>query len=178
VIASITFSPSTAAGGSPDTGTVAMSAPVDGAAVELVSSNPAVLTVQAETVVPRGGTSATFTITTTAVTANTPVTITATVLGSTTTKSATLTVVPATTPPTTDTVTIQTATWQQSRMRIEAQDSNPNAILGVYLTADGAFLLNLTNNGGGRYSFEGQWLDDPGNITVRSNFGGSASHWM
>jgi hypothetical protein len=67
-------------------------APAGGAIVMLTSGNPAVASVPATVTIPSGATSTSFTITTTAVTANTLVPITGTYGGST--KSATLTVTP------------------------------------------------------------------------------------
>lgn len=36
-------------------------------------------------------------------------------------------------------------------------------------------MFTLTNLGGGRYEAQRQWLDNPRSITVKSNFGGSAT---
>jgi hypothetical protein len=36
-------------------------------------------------------------------------------------------------------------------------------------------MFTLTNNGGGRYSDQRGWVFNPESITVRSNFGGSAT---
>jgi hypothetical protein len=51
----------------------------------------------------------------------------------------------------------------------------PAAILSVYLTANNAFMFELTNNGGGRYSDQRGMIFDPIQITVRSNLGGAAT---
>jgi hypothetical protein len=174
VLASVTFSPSTVAGGSPATGTLTFQTVTDGAVVTLSSSNPAVVMVPASSVVAGGQSTGVFPITTAAVTSNTSVTITASSFGVTVT--GTLLVTPATTPPTTDTVTIQSATWQAGRLRIQAQSTNPNAILSSYLTADGSFMFTLLNKGGGHYEIDTQEVSNPLSITIRSNFGGSATH--
>jgi hypothetical protein len=39
----------------------------------------------------------------------------------------------------------------------------------------GNLMFTLTNNGGGRYSDQRGWVDNPRQIQVRSNLGGSAS---
>ena len=73
-----------------------------------------------------------------------------------------------------DIVRITRASWKQGRLRIEATSTNPNAILSVH-SRSGAFMFTLTNRGGGRYSDERGWVDNPRQISVRSNFGGSAT---
>ena len=57
---------------------------------------------------------------------------------------------------------------------IEATSTRPTAILSVH-SRSGSFMFTLTNNGGGRYSDQRNWLDNPQRITVRSNLGGSAT---
>ena len=77
-------------------------------------------------------------------------------------------------PPVADTVRITKATWNKGLLRIEATGSNPNAILSVYSQA-GSFLFDLTNNGGGKFSDQRGFITNPVQISVRSNFGGSAT---
>jgi hypothetical protein len=89
-LASVSFAPATVPGGSPTTGTVAFATATDGAVVSLTSSNPAVASVPDSAVVPGGGASAAFPVTTNPVAATTTVTITATAPG--TTRTGTLTV--------------------------------------------------------------------------------------
>jgi hypothetical protein len=173
VLFSVTFSPSTVAGGSPATGTVTFASTTDGAVVSLVSGNPAVVTVPAEVVVSGGQSTGAFSVTTSAVTATTTVTVAATAFGIS--RTGTLTVTPSTTPPVTDTVRIRRAEWNRGLLRIEATSTNPNAILSVYLTASDSFMFTLTNLGGGRYEAQRPWLDNPRRITVKSNFGGTAT---
>ncbi len=98
------------------------------------------------------------------------------------TPTATPTPTPAPTPtptpaPTVDTIKIQRAEYQRSKgvLRVDATGSEPAATLRVYVTATGAFVGTLKNNGGGRFSASLPWPTYPDNITVRSNFGGSAS---
>ncbi len=99
-VSTIALSPSTIAGGGSSQGTVTLAgaAPTGGAAVQLTSSNAAVTTVPSTITVPAGGTSASFAIGTTAVTASTAVTVAATSGG--VTRSGTLTVVPPAQPAT------------------------------------------------------------------------------
>src|SRR6185436_14881253 len=91
---------------------------------------------------------------------------------------ATPTPTPTPTPvPVTDTIRIQRAEYQRSRasLRVDATGTEPTATLRVYVTATGALIGTLKNNGSGRFSASLSWPTNPQNITVRSNFGGSAS---
>lgn len=176
VLASITFSPSTLAGGSPATGTITFATVTDGAVVSLVSSNPAIVSVPSTMVVAGQQSVGHFPLTTSAVTAPATVTVTATAFG--VTRTGTLQVNVATAPPTPDVVAIQVARYVRRSPRggvieIEATSTNSSAILTVEFPAGGA-LFTLTNQGGGRYSGSRAWNNNPGNIVVRSNFGGSA----
>src|SRR5882672_2496711 len=104
-LTSLTLSPTSVIGGSPSTGTVTLSGPAltAGAIVSLISSNTIVATVPANVTIPAGGTSATFTVTTVAVTASTPpVNISASYAG--VTQNASLTVTPP--PPTFTSLTL------------------------------------------------------------------------
>jgi len=82
-IAGLTLGPAGVVGGSPSTGTVTVStpAPAGGTAVFLSSSSPGVASVPATVTVPEGATSASFPVSTTAVSATTVVTIDATYAG-------------------------------------------------------------------------------------------------
>ncbi|MEV4512225.1 hypothetical protein AB0K00_25080 [Dactylosporangium sp. NPDC049525] len=71
-------------------------------------------------------------------------------------------------------MTITKARWKARLLTIEATSTNPNAILSVY-SQSGSFMFNLTNKGGGKYSDQRGWLDNPQVTTVRSNLGGSAT---
>jgi subtilase family serine protease len=86
-LSSLSLNPVTVAAGQPSTGTVTLSAPAleGGAIVALASSNNAAATVPESITIPQGLTSGAFTVTTKAVTSDTPVTITASYLGATTT---------------------------------------------------------------------------------------------
>jgi hypothetical protein len=144
----------------------------DGAVVQLTSSNPAVAQVPQETVVPANTSTAIFNLSTSsAVTTATKVTITAKWIN--VTKTTTITVMPGT-PPAKDVVKITKATWKARLLTIEATSTNPNAILTVY-SSDGTPLFDLTNKGGGRYADQRGFVFNPIAISVRSNFGGSAS---
>jgi len=93
-LTSLALNPTSVNGGSPSTGNVTLSgpAPNGGALVSLSSSNTAVATVLANVTIPAGATSLTFTVTTLAVTASTPITISASYAG--VTKTASLIVTP------------------------------------------------------------------------------------
>jgi subtilase family protein len=94
-LTSLTLNPTSVNGGSPSTGSVTLSASAltGGVIVSLSSDKPAVATVPASVTIPAGATSATFTVTTLAVTASTPVNISASYAG--VTHTAPLTVTPA-----------------------------------------------------------------------------------
>lgn len=172
-LTSVSFIPSSIIAGQNATGTAKFSGPMpDGAVVQLTSSNPAVAQVPQETVVSANTSTATFNLSTSSsVTAATSVTITAKWIN--VTKTTTITVMPGA-PPAADVVRITKATWKARLLTIQATSTNPNAILTVY-SSDGTPLFPLTNNGGGRYSDQRGFVFNPIAISVRSNFGGSAS---
>jgi hypothetical protein len=169
-LSSVSVVPTSVTGGSASTGTVRFTAVTDGAGVQLASSNPAVARVPADVVVNGGASSAAFAVATSAVSTTTNVTITASWFA--VTRTTTITVRPGA-PAANDRVTIKKATWKAGLLTIEATSTNPNAILSVYGT--GGFMFTLTSNGGGRYSDKRGFIFNPQQITVRSNFGGSAS---
>jgi hypothetical protein len=160
------------------TGTVSFTGPMnDGAVVNLSSSNPAVVQVPSSMVVSQSTASGTFPVSSGAVSAATTATITATWFGRT--ASTVVTVSPGP-PPAADRVTIKKAEWKpgpgpNGTLRIEATSTNPNAILTVFTGTGGSPGFDLTNNGGGKFSDQRLFQLNPGRITVRSNFGGSAS---
>jgi uncharacterized repeat protein (TIGR01451 family) len=86
-LSSLSLTPSTVAGGQSSTGTVTLQnpAPPGGATVSLSGSNKAAATVPESITIPQGSSSGAFTVTTNAVTSDTPVTITASYFGATTT---------------------------------------------------------------------------------------------
>jgi hypothetical protein len=169
-LSSVSVTPTSVTGGSGATGTVRFTSATDGAGVQLASSNPAVARVPADVVVNGGASSGAFTVATSPVTATTNVTITASWFA--VTRTTTITVTPGAPAPA-DRVTITKATWRRGLLTIQATSTNPNAILSVFGT--GGFMFTLTNNGGGRYSDQRGFIFNPLQITVRSNFGGSAS---
>ncbi len=79
-LTSVAVSPTSVIGGTPSTGTVRLDgpAPAGGAQVVLSSTNPSAAQVPANVTVSAGATSATFTVTTTPVVADSPLTISAT----------------------------------------------------------------------------------------------------
>src|SRR4051794_27443421 len=98
-LASLAITPASVAGGSNATGTVALTsaAPSGGLSVTLATGNASVAQPPPIVNVPAGQTQANFTVTTSTVTANTPVTITA--FSGSITRSATFTVTQSSTPP-------------------------------------------------------------------------------
>ena len=170
-LTAVSTTPTSVVGGSAATGTVRFTGATDGAVVQLSSSNPAVAQVPSETVVNGGAATGAFNVATSPVSAATNVTITARWFGIT--RTTTLRVTPGA-PPAADRVAIKKARWKSGLLTIEATSTNPNAILTVFGRTD-FFMFTLTNNGGGRYSDQRGWITNPERITVRSNFGGSAS---
>ncbi|MGW5355473.1 hypothetical protein ACWERV_33755 [Streptomyces sp. NPDC004031] len=175
VAVAVTFTPAPIPGGGLATGKVRLSGAADPntGLIHLVSSDPAVLSVPESVLATVGSDTTPFPVSTSAVTGDRLVTVTATADGGS--ASGTVTVVPATAPPVTDKVTVKSAEWKKGLLKITATSSDPNAILGVYLTASDSFMFPLTAKGGGTYEAQHQWLDNPGSITVRSSLGGSAT---
>jgi hypothetical protein len=171
-LSSVSFVPTSIVGGQNATGTVRFTASMaQGAVVQLTSSNPAIARVPQETVVSANASTSTFNLATSTVTTATNVTITARWFD--VAKTATITVKPGA-PPAADVVRITQGTWKKGLLTIEATSTNPNAILSVY-SAQGNFMFDLTNKGGGRYADQRGFIFNPVQISVRSNFGGSAS---
>jgi hypothetical protein len=170
-LSTVSVTPATLTGGSAATGTLTFTGATDGAVVQLSSDNPAVAQVPTDTVVNGGAASGAFPVTTAAVTTPTTVTITASWFAIT--RTTTITVTPGAPAPA-DQVRITKARWKARLLTIEATSTNPNAILSVY-SQSGSFMFTLTNRGGGRYTDQRGWLDNPRVITVRSNLGGAAT---
>lgn len=173
VLTSLTLTPNSVTGGAASTGQVTLSAPAAaaGAVISLSSSNTAVAGVPATVKVPAGSTSASFSVSTNAVSATAAATISATFAG--VAKTAALTVASA---PVGDTVSIQTAEYKASRRRltVEATSTSSTATLRVYVTSTGELIGKLTNQGGGKYQGQFTRSTNPVNITVRSSKGGVA----
>jgi uncharacterized repeat protein (TIGR03803 family) len=171
----ISLSPATVKGGVTAQGTATLSnpAPAGGALITLTSSNTGAATLPASVTVPAGAVSATFTITTNAVTATTGVTVTGTYLGAS--QSASLTVTTGAVQG--DTVTIAKAEYTVSAksLHVEATSTSKTANVSIYVTATGALIGSLTNDGSGRFKGDMSWPSNPQNITVKSSAGGSAS---
>ena len=169
-LSSLSLSPTSVTGGDSSTGAVTLTAaaPSGGASVALSSSNTSAATVPASVTVPAGATSATFTVSTGSVSSDTSSTISGSYGG--TTRSANLTVTASSS--STDTLTINRAEYDSSKreLRVEASSSSSGATLRVYVTSTDEFIGTLSD-GKGEFS----WPSNPGNITVRSSLGGSAS---
>jgi hypothetical protein len=171
-LSAVSLNPSTVTGGSSTTGRVTFSGVMtNGAVVQLASSNTALARVPSDVVVNGGQSSAAFAVSTSSVSTQTNVTITARWFSIT--RTTTLTLTPGAPAPA-DTVRITKARWCKGLLEIEATSTNPQAILSVFSRA-GNFMFQLTNNGGGRYSDRRGFVDNPQQISVRSNLGGSAT---
>jgi hypothetical protein len=131
--------------------------------------------VPASVTVPAGATSASFTVTTQAVAASTSAAISAAYGGASSTAS--LTVTPSGTTGTSDTVRVSLAEYVAADrvLNVAATSTSASATLTVSASASGALIGTLSNVGGGRYEGQLEWSTNPGNITVKSSLGGSAS---
>ena len=179
-LAALTLASSSVVGGNSVQGTVRLSAAAPSATVVSLASGNAAATVPASVTVAAGASSADFTVNTTAVSAITSATISGTFNGLT--RSATLTINPVTAPPpppppSTDTVRITRAEFESAKrtLRVEATSTSSTATLRVFVTATGALLGTLSNNGGGQYRGDLSVSTNPQNITVRSSLGGVAT---
>lgn len=172
-ISALTLNPSSVAGGSASTGTVALTGRAQTAVSVALSSNAPAARVPASVTIAAGAQTASFSISTTTVTTSVSAQITATANG--TARVATLAIT-APTAPAADTISISKAEYDSSKrtLKIEASSSRSNATLQAFVTSSGALIGNLTNNGG-RYSGQFTWSVNPQNVTVRSNLGGTAS---
>ena len=76
-----------------------------------------------------------------------------------------------------DTVQISKAQYTTSRSQliVQATDTNDAATLTVSVTSTGETLGTMVNRGGGSYQAKFTGISNPLNVTVTSNFGGSAS---
>jgi large repetitive protein len=79
-------------------------------------------------------------------------------------------------PPAADTVRITRALYRspQTELWIDATSSNPSARLTAYVTSTGELIGELPLKGS-TWSARFRWPSNPGDVTVRSNLGGSAS---
>jgi len=173
VFQSLSFFPATIEGGAPATGRITFDRVTDGALVTLTSSDPNVLVVPSETVVPGQQQSGDYAITTNTVSAPVTITVSASAFGGETTTVGTVTVVPPTGPFVPDVVTLKSLSYRRGHLKMTALSTNPDAILSAWLTNSDSFMFNLTNLGNGRYSADRGWNVDPDAITIKSNFLGS-----
>ena len=136
---SVTVSPSSVAGGSNTSGFVMLSGVhrQGGATVALSSSNPTVASVPASVTVGSGTTAVGFTVATTSVSTNTPVTITATYDGVSRTATATVTAAapPPPPPPPGQTVTLTVSASGRSGERIVSTPTGISVTVGSSGTA-------------------------------------------
>lgn len=73
-----------------------------------------------------------------------------------------------------DTVTITRASYRRGRLTVMASDSDPTAVLQVFVTSTDTLIGTMTGNGT-NYTGKFSWPSNPLNITVKSSLGGSAS---
>src|SRR4029077_11665986 len=142
-LSSLTLSPTSVIGGTQSsTGTVTLSgpAPSGGAQVALSSSNTAAARVPSSVTVAAGGTSATFTVSTSAVTASTAVTISAAYGG--VTRAASITVAPAPPPA----VTLSSLTLSPTSVIGGTQSSTGTVTLSGAAPAGGAQVALSSSN--------------------------------
>ena len=172
-LSSVSISPSSLIGlygGGPATGTVTLSGPAsDGTVVNLSSSNPTVASVPASVLVKSGAKTATFTLNAFNVSADTSVTVSATLQGTTRTGNVTVR-------KETPTVTITKAeyTVSKSNLLIEATSNDRVTTLQVYNSTTGQLVgsIPLVNVG----KFSGQLLVTGSftSVAVQSSVGGLA----
>jgi len=76
-----------------------------------------------------------------------------------------------------DTVTINKAQYSisDSRLTVQATDSNPAAVLTVKVTSSGQILGTMQTRGDGKYQLKKNGIANPQNVTVTSDLGGSAT---
>ena len=141
-LSSLALNPTTVTGGNASTGTVTLGgpAPAGGAQIALSSSNTGVASVPSSVAIPAGTTSATFTVSTSAVAASTAVTISASYGGATRTTS--LTVTAATPPP----PTLASLTLNSTSVT-GGNSSIGTVTLGGPAPAGGAQVALSSNNG-------------------------------
>lgn len=168
-LSSLSLNPEQVTAGSTSTGTVRLTgaAPAGGATVTLRSDN-SVAAVPASVTVPAGATSATFTISTSAVSFTQGALIHATYNG--VVKSANLLISPAST---NDVVTITKAEYVNRRLTVEATCSRSTSTLRVYNTATNALIGKLNRQKSGLYTGRFTMNNPPQSVTVRSTGGGS-----
>ena len=178
-LSSLTLASSSVVGGNSVQGTVTLSAAAPSATVVNLTSSNAAASVPASVTVAAGASSASFIVSTVAVSATTSATISGSFGG--VTRSATLTIntnaAPPPPPPSTDTVRITRAEYESSKrvLRVEATSTSSSATLRVFVSSTGALIGTLSNSGGGQYRGELSVSTNPQNITVRSSLGGVAT---
>lgn len=166
------FDPGYVTGGGQANGNLLLSVPAsdEGAVVNLTSSDPSLVSVPSSVNVAAGEKQATFAVLAQSVSAYSTVKITGTLHGKA--KTAKLQLVP----PGGDVVSVRRATFNGSNhtLQISATGTNPNARLKAYDKSTGQMIGKLTNQGGGKYSMQLSWRENPGRILVKSNLGGQA----
>src|SRR5206468_2302964 len=167
-LASLTFTPASVQGGTSSTGVVTLTAPAPSGGLTVSLNSPSArVSVPASVTVLAGQISRSFTATTSAVTATTPVDLTASAGTKSVTGRLTLT---APTPPNADTVRVTRAQYDAAKrqLRVEATSTSTTATLTAFAEPSGARIGVLQNNGGGQYRGQFDGVDNPGTVRVTS----------
>src|SRR5262249_5249509 len=159
--------------GPPSQGLVTLSnvAPAGGVTIALQSSAPDVVVVPPSVTVPADASSATFPITLAPVTTLVAASVSATLNGII--RPIDVTVTPPVPP---DTISIGQAQWSRKTqmLQITATGTNSSALLKASATSNNA-TIGFMSFGANSFVGNFSWPVNPGQITVRSGFGGSAT---
>jgi hypothetical protein len=172
-LSSVSISPSSLIGlygGGPATGTVILTGPAsDGTVVNLSSSNPTVASVPASISVKSGATTATFAVSAFNVTADTSVTVSATLQGTARTGNATVR-------KETPTVTITKAeyTVSKSNLLVEATSTDRVSTLQVFNSVTGQLIGSIPLVNVGKFSGQFTVAGPITSVAVQSSVGGVA----
>jgi len=170
-LVSLAMNPTSLLGNNTSEGTVTLSGPTaQDTMVTLSSANTGAVVVPSSVTVPAGKRTATFTAAAQPVSADTPVTLSATLSG--VTQTAVLTVLKSQ-----DVVAVTRAEQSISTLvlTLEATSTKSTAVLMAYRSDTGQLIGTLTNSGGGKYKGQFTLTSTLNNVTVKSNLGGLGS---
>jgi hypothetical protein len=157
-------------GGNAAVGTVTLSGPAaDGVVITLTSSNSAAVTIPASVSVAPGATSASFPLSASFVTADTPVVLSGSFQGIT--QSATVTVRKEAA---TVVITKSQYTVSKSQLNVEATSTSGVSSLQVFNAATHAFVGSIPTVGGGKYVGQFSVVGPFTSVAVQSSVGGLA----
>ncbi|MEQ1948333.1 MAG: FG-GAP-like repeat-containing protein [Bryobacteraceae bacterium] len=171
-LSALTLNPASQYGIFTAQGTVTLDNPADSSAtIAVTSSNASLASVPATVTIPAGATSANFMITLQPVTANTPVSISASMGG--VAKAASLTILRPL-----DSVAISKAiyTAKSVQLKVEASSTSTATTITVHDANTGAQLGTLANAGRGKYSGTlNVYMGSNTRITLKSSLGGTVT---